>query len=74
MIQPQTGEPRMKPVKELDPIQVEVLWNRLIGIVEEQATVLIRTAFTNIISDAGDLSAGVSPTMSFCLEHRPWKV
>ena len=49
-------------LKELDPIQVEVLWNRLIGIVEEQATVLIRTAFTNIISDAGDLSAGVFDT------------
>ncbi len=47
---------------ELDPIQVEVLWNRLIGVVEEQATVLIRTAFTNIISDAGDLSAGVFDT------------
>jgi N-methylhydantoinase B len=52
----------MKPAKELDPIQVEVLWNRLIGIVEEQATVLIRTAFTNIISDAGDLSAGIFDT------------
>jgi N-methylhydantoinase B len=43
----------------LDAIQIEVLWNRLISIVEEQATVLIRTAFTNIISDAGDLSAGL---------------
>lgn len=46
-------------VVSLDGIQVEVLWNRLISIVEEQATVLIRTAFTNIISDAGDLSAGI---------------
>lgn len=49
-------------LKELDAIQVEVLWNRLISIVEEQATVLIRTAFTNIISDAGDLSAGIFDT------------
>jgi N-methylhydantoinase B len=49
-------------LKALDPIQVEVLWNRLIGIVEEQATVLIRTAFTNIVSDSGDLSAGIFDT------------
>ncbi len=46
-------------MQDLDPIQVEVLWNRLIGIVKEQATVLISIAFTNIISDAGDLSAGI---------------
>lgn len=49
-------------LNQLDPIRVEVLWNRLIGIVEEQAMVLIRTAFTNIISDAGDLSAGIFDT------------
>jgi N-methylhydantoinase B len=56
------GQGKTSALKELDPIQVEVLWNRLIGIVEEQATVLIRTAFTNIISDAGDLSAGIFDT------------
>jgi N-methylhydantoinase B len=56
------SQQRTGAMKELDPIQVEVLWNRLIGIVEEQATVLIRTAFTNIISDAGDLSAGIFDT------------
>ena len=44
---------------KLDPIKVEVLWNRLKGIVNEQATVLMRTAFTNILSDAGDLAAGL---------------
>jgi len=43
----------------LDPIRVEILWNRFKGIVDEQATVLMRTAFTNILSDAGDLAAGV---------------
>ncbi len=62
MKQSQTTEAGSAAIKELDPIQVEVLWNRLIGIVEEQATVLIRTAFTNIISDAGDLSAGIFDT------------
>lgn len=62
MTQPQAVSHGTAGRQELDPIQVEVLWNRLIGIVEEQATVLIRTAFTNIISDAGDLSAGIFDT------------
>jgi N-methylhydantoinase B len=62
MNQQRAGQNSATALKELDPIQVEVLWNRLIGIVEEQATVLIRTAFTNIISDAGDLSAGIFDT------------
>jgi hypothetical protein len=46
-----TGSPGLTE-KTFDAIQIEVLWNRLISIIEEQATVLIRMAFTNIISDA----------------------
>lgn len=42
-----------------DPIALEVLWSRLIGVVEEQARTLMRTALSGILSDAGDLSAGV---------------
>jgi hypothetical protein len=45
MSQQPVEPPGRAALKELDPIQVEVLWNRLISIVEEQATVLIRTAF-----------------------------
>jgi len=37
----------------------QVMWNRLISIVEEQAQVLIRTAFSTSVREAGDLSAGV---------------
>lgn len=43
----------------MDPILVDVLWQRLLNVVEEEARTLMRTAFTNILSDAGDLSAGV---------------
>lgn len=43
----------------LDPVTLEVLWNRLIAVVEEQARTLMRTAMSGILSDAGDLSAGV---------------
>jgi N-methylhydantoinase B len=44
-------------VRKFDPILLEVLWNRLISITEEQAQTLMRTGLTNILSDAGDLSA-----------------
>ncbi|QQK77945.1 hydantoinase B/oxoprolinase family protein [Salicibibacter cibarius] len=43
----------------VDPIQLEVLWNRLVTLLEEQAKTLIRTSFTSILSDANDLSAGL---------------
>ena len=35
------------------------MWDRIIAIVEEQAQTLIRTAFSNTVREAGDLSAGV---------------
>ena len=43
----------------LDPILLEVLWNRLVSVVEEQARVLMRTSFTSVVREAGDLSAGL---------------
>jgi N-methylhydantoinase B len=44
---------------KLDPIVLEVLWNRLVSVVEEQARALMRTSFTSVVREAGDLSAGV---------------
>ena len=45
----------------VDPgeVQLQVMWNRLISIVEEQARTLVRTAFATSVREAGDLSAGV---------------
>ncbi|MDH3375628.1 MAG: hydantoinase B/oxoprolinase family protein [Gammaproteobacteria bacterium] len=37
----------------------QIIWNRLIAVVEEQAQTLMRTAFANTVREAGDLSAGV---------------
>ncbi len=37
----------------------QVMWNRMISVVEEQAQALIRTAFSTSVREAGDLSAGV---------------
>ena len=43
----------------LNAIRTQVMWNRLIAVVEEQAQSLLRTAFGTITREAGDLSAGV---------------
>ena len=40
-------------------IDLQIMWNRLLAIVEEQAQVLMRTAFSPIVRESGDLSAGV---------------
>lgn len=44
---------------EIDSILLEVLWNRLISIVDEQAAALMHASFTTVVREAGDLSAGV---------------
>lgn len=43
----------------LSLINVQVMWNRLISVVEEQAQALLRTAFSSMVRECGDLSAGV---------------
>lgn len=40
-------------------IRFQVMWNRLISVVEEQAQTLIRTSFSTSAREAGDVSAGV---------------
>lgn len=45
-----------------DLIRLQLLWSRLIAIVEEQAQTLMRTAFSATVREAGDLSAGVFDT------------
>lgn len=47
------------PSSSLDTIRLQVMWNRLIAVVEEQAQALMRTAFSPIVRECGDLSAGV---------------
>ncbi|HXW29508.1 MAG TPA: hydantoinase B/oxoprolinase family protein, partial [Xanthobacteraceae bacterium] len=37
-------------------IDLQIMWNRLIAVVEEQAQVLMRTAFSPIVRECGDLS------------------
>ena len=52
-------EPRGASANRTGEIDLQVMWNRLIAVVEEQATTLIRTAFSTSVREAGDLSAGL---------------
>ncbi len=44
---------------DISNVHMQVMWNRLISVVEEQALTLLRTAFSTSVREAGDLSAGV---------------
>lgn len=46
-------------VEGQDLIRHQIMWNRLIAVVEEQAQALLRTAFGAVAREAGDLSAGI---------------
>src|SRR6267154_3162813 len=48
-----------RPNAALAQIHTQIMWSRLIAVVEEQAQVLMRTAFSPIVRECGDLSAGV---------------
>ena len=41
----------------LADIQRQVMWNRLLAVVEEQAQTMIRTAFSTTVREAGDRAA-----------------
>jgi N-methylhydantoinase B len=43
----------------IDPITLSVLWSRLIATVDEQAAALMRSSFSSIVREAGDLACGV---------------
>ena len=39
--------------------RLQVMWNRLLAVVEEQGQALIRAAFSPIVRESGDISAGI---------------
>ena len=40
-------------------VDLQIMWNRLLSVVEEQAQVLLHTAFSPIVRECGDISAGL---------------
>jgi len=47
---------------KIDPITLEVLWNRLLSVVNEQQVTLMRTAFSTVVRESQDLACGVFDT------------
>ena len=43
----------------LSATRLQVMWNRLLAVVEEQGQILIRAAFSPIVRESGDISAGI---------------
>src|SRR6202161_859578 len=46
-----------RPNAALAQIHTQIMWNRLIAVVEEQAQTMIRTAFSTSVREAGDFPA-----------------
>jgi N-methylhydantoinase B len=44
---------------QFQKIRNQVMWDRLIAVVEEQARTMMRVAFSTVVREAGDLSAGI---------------
>ncbi len=49
----------MSDRRNISEIDVQIMWNRLLSVVEEQGQTLVRTAFSTSAREAGDISAGV---------------
>jgi N-methylhydantoinase B len=49
----------MSQGRNISEIDVQIMWNRLLSVVEEQGQTLVRTAFSTSAREAGDISAGV---------------
>jgi N-methylhydantoinase B len=43
----------------IDPVTLEVIWNRLLSVANEQQDTLIRTAFSTIVRESQDLACGM---------------
>ncbi|HEU5381302.1 MAG TPA: hydantoinase B/oxoprolinase family protein [Ktedonobacteraceae bacterium] len=51
----------------LDLITLEILWNRLLSVVNEQQVTLMRTAFSTVVRESQDLACGVFDTRGYMI-------
>jgi N-methylhydantoinase B len=47
---------------KIDPVLLEVIWNRFLSVANEQQDALIRTAFSTIVRESQDLACGMFDT------------
>jgi N-methylhydantoinase B len=48
--------------KSIEPVTLEVIWNRFMSVANEQQDALIRTAFSTIVRESQDLACGLFDT------------
>ena len=59
----------MRPA--FDPITLQLLWNRLIGIVDEAAITLVRTSFSQVVQECNDYSCTLMDAEGRALADNP---
>lgn len=59
----------MSEKAKVDPILLEIFWNRLIAIVTEQAASAIRVSFSPIVREAGDVATAIFDARGRMLVH-----
>jgi N-methylhydantoinase B len=52
----QVSIPSKPRAAQFDPIELEILWKRLISIVDEASTAFVRTCFSTLVRDANDFA------------------
>ncbi len=54
---------------QFDPLTLEILWQRLITVVDEMATILVRTSFSTVVGAANDFGCEIMDTNANSLAH-----
>ena len=67
----QHRSPGLRHGEPIDPITLEMLWSRLISIVEESESTLVRTSFSPIVGEADDHSAALLDAKGNLLAQTP---
>ena len=56
--------------RNISEIELQIMWNRLLSVVEEQAQTLVRTAFSTSAREAGDIRPACSTCKAACWRRR----
>jgi 5-oxoprolinase (ATP-hydrolysing) len=70
-ITPETPLELARSLIEADPISLEIMWSRMVSIVEEMWFTVCRTAFSLIVSEAQDFACDLLDANGESLAHSP---
>jgi 5-oxoprolinase (ATP-hydrolysing) len=70
-ISPDTPLETARSLIEADPISLEIMWSRLVTVVEEMWHTICRTAFSLIVSEAQDFACDLLDANGESLTHSP---